>query len=114
MKYRYKSLDACRAAWEVARLAIAAFGGQVGQRSAEGCGKTRLSIARLGAPVDITRLQVPPRPPKKKDIRLDVFLFCMLELKGRPSVVRRKVSGGHFLVRGKVHEGQNAPGTGVG
>ena len=114
MKHRYKSLDACGAAWEVARLAIAAFGDQVGERSTLRWSKARLCIALLAVPVDITRLQVPPRPPKRKDIRLDVFLFCMLELKGRPSVVRRKVSGGHFLVRGKVHEGQNAPGMGVG
>ena len=74
MKYRYKSLDACRAAWEVARLAIAAFGGQVGQRSALGRLKTRLSIARLDVSVDITQLQVPPRPPKRQSE--DCLFFC--------------------------------------
>ena len=61
----YRRLNPCKAAREVARLAITAFGDWVGVRSTLGWSKTRFSIARLGVSVDITRLQVPPRPPKK-------------------------------------------------
>ena len=62
----YRRLNPCKAAREVARLAITAFGDRVGGRSTLGWSKTRLSIARLGVSVDITRLQVPPRPPKRQ------------------------------------------------
>ena len=58
----------------MARLAITAFGGRVGGRSTSGWSKTRLSIARLGASVDITRLQVPPRPPKRQS--KGCLFFC--------------------------------------
>ena len=70
----YRRLNPCKAAREVARLAITAFGDQVGERSTLGCGKTRLSIARLGVSVDITRLQVPPRPPKRQS--KGCLFFC--------------------------------------
>ena len=70
----YRRLNPCKAAREVARLAITAFGDQVGERSTLGWSKTRLSIARLGVSVDITRLQVPPRPPKRQS--KGCLFFC--------------------------------------
>ena len=70
----YRRLNPCKAAREVARLAITAFGDQVGGRSTLVWSKTRLSIARLGVSVDITRLQVPPRPPKRQS--KGCLFFC--------------------------------------
>ena len=58
----------------MARLAIAAFGDRGGGRSTLGWSKTRFSIARLGVLVDITRLQVPPRPPKRQS--KGCLFFC--------------------------------------
>ena len=70
----YRRFNPCKAAREVARLAIAAFCDRVGGRSTLGWSKTRLCIARLGVSVDITRLQVPPRPPKRQS--KDCLFFC--------------------------------------
>ena len=70
----YRRHNPCKAAREVARLAITAFGDRVGGRSTLGWSKTRLSIARLGVSVDITRLQVPPRPPKRQS--KGCLFFC--------------------------------------
>ena len=58
----------------MARLAITAFGGRVGGRSTLGWHKTRLCFARLGVSVDITRVQVPPRPPKRQS--KGCLFFC--------------------------------------
>ena len=99
MKHHYQTLTHWSAAWEVARLAITAFGDQVGQRSAEGCGKTRLSIARLGVSVDITRLPVPPRPPKRQS--KGCLFFCQSILAKTvitPDFLRKNRESGVFCV----------------
>ena len=49
------------------------------------------------------RVQVPPRPPKKKDMRLHVFLFDMRDLNRLDAYVRwtyacRRLDGGNTLV----------------
>ena len=47
----------------------------VDRRSVLGAGKTRLLIDMFDKAGAMTQVQVPPRPPKKKDMRLHVFLF---------------------------------------
>ena len=74
----YRRLNPCKAAKEVARLAITALGDQVGERSAKHRLKTRFSIARLGVPESVIRLQVPPRPPKRQS--KGCLFFCQLIL----------------------------------
>ena len=87
----------------MARLAITAFGDRVGGRSTLGCGKTRLCIALLGVSVDITRLQVPPRPPKRQS--KGCLFFCQLILVKTvitPDFLRKNRKPGGFCVLGAI------------
>ena len=84
MKHTYKGLSPCRAVWEVARLAITALGDQVGERSAKRRPKTRLSIDVLARLVDITRLRVPPRPPKRQSKGCLFFCQSILAKTAKP------------------------------
>ena len=82
----------------MARLAIAAFGDRVGERSTLGWSKTRLCIALLGVPVDITRLQVPPRPPKRQS--KDCLFFCqsmVVKTVKTPDFLRKNRKTGFFM-----------------
>ena len=70
------------------------LGYPVGERSTLSHPKTRFSIARLGVSESVTRLQVPPRPPKKSTeiVRFRCFLFLFEAAKangkklGRPAL----------------------------
>ena len=57
-----------------ANVALGGFGDRVGERSVLGRLKTRLSIARIGVSESETRLQLPPRPPKRQS--KDCLFFC--------------------------------------
>ena len=94
----YRRLNPCKAAKEVARLATTAFGDQVGERSALGRLKTRLSIDVLARSVDITRLQVPPRPPKRQS--KDCLFFCqsmVVKTVKTPDFLRKNRKTGFFM-----------------
>ena len=95
----YRGFHPCKVAGEVARLAIAAFDGQVGERSALGRLKTRLYIAQLGTLVDITRLQVPPRPPKRQS--KGCLFFCqsiLAKTVKTPDLLHESSQSGAFCI----------------
>ena len=99
----YRRLNPCKAAREVARLAITAFGDQVGERSTLGWSKTRLSIARLGVSVDITRLQVPPRPPKRQS--KGCLFFCqsiLAKTVKTPDFLHKSSQSGAFCISAAI------------
>ena len=55
------------------------------------------------------RVQIPLTPPKNTTTHpVVVFFNEEWDLKGRPSKAGQKVSGGHFLGRGKIHAWQDA------
>ena len=75
------------------------FDGLFARRSTFGRLKTRLSIARLGVSVDITRLQAPPRPPKRQS--KDCLFFCQSILAKTvitPDFLRKNRESGAFCV----------------
>ena len=64
----------------------------------------------------VARVRIPAAPPKNlHPIRGGDFLMKKVDSKGRPDRREgKKVSSGHFFVRGRIHSLMNAPGTGVG
>jgi len=56
------------------KRAHAFLGGEVDERSVLRAGKTRLSIDMFDKTGDITQVQVPPRPPKRRS--KDRLFFC--------------------------------------
>ena len=63
---------------EVAKLAKWVFGSHVGERSTKGGRITLASDDVLTKAVDITRLQIPPRAPKRQS--KDCLFFCQPSL----------------------------------